>query len=50
MESHNILVQYFSGTLIPFDIENRHDDKTSENRTRISGRCHVIQLETICTP
>ena len=34
MESHDIIVKYSSGTLSTFSIQNKHDDKISENRTR----------------
>lgn len=34
MESHDIIVQYFGGTLLTFYTESRQDDITSKNRTR----------------
>ena len=48
MESHDITVLYFSGTLSTrLYVENRHDVKTSENRTRF--KWSKIYFKTICT-
>ena len=33
-KNHDITVLYFSGTLSALYVENQHDVKTSENRTR----------------
>ena len=41
IESHNIKVYYFKGTLSAFSVENLHDGKIFENYTRFEWGVEV---------